>query len=205
MNVSPKNAARIRRGSFCLRNSTGLAKKMTIVTDKERGFRLRFCIRIAPQFMETADVVRTTVAGTEVVIKSKHGGPPAGTDWIVLEASGFPTKESAREYGARLRMIVRLTGMCSGPGVDTGRDSPTSHWNGRSHDRDRPYAARPDNGARCTRHIRLPGRRKLRSFAGRTSSITVESSSTNFAKALRHISNQETRQLTLISQLRSYC
>ena len=153
---------------------------------------MRLCIRIAPQFMETADVVRTTVAGTEVVIKSKHGGPPTGTDWVVLEASGFPTKESAREYGTRLRTIVRLTGMCSGPGVDTGRDSPTSHGM-EDH--------LTEIGLMQPGQIMVPDVHGIYVYPDDgnyvlspdvQATVTVESSPTHFAKALRHISNQDT-------------
>ena len=164
---------------------------MTIETDNKNGFRLRFCIRIAPRFMETADVLRTTVAGREVVIKSKHGGAPTGTDWIVLEAVGFRTKESAQEYGAGLRMIVQLAGMCSGPGVDTGRDSPTS-LGMEDHLR--------EIGLLETGYIMVPDIHGNYVFPDDGNyvispdiqiNVTVDSNPIRFANALRHISNQD--------------
>ena len=96
---------------------------------KKPSFRLRLCVSIAPQFQEMSDVLQVKLAGFDVTIKSKNGGAPSGTDWVVFETSGFPTQASARHYGERLRMIVQLAGACAGPGVDTGKDRLTSWLN----------------------------------------------------------------------------
>lgn len=92
---------------------------------KQSRFRLRLCVRIGPQLQETS-TLKFLLGGLDVTIKSKNGDAPSGTDWIVFEATGFPTEASAEKYGERLRIVVQLAGLCSGPGVDPGKGSVTN-------------------------------------------------------------------------------
>ena len=157
-------------------------------------FRLRLCIRIAPQFTDMPDVLRTVLNGIEVVITSKDGRAPCGTDWIVLRAVGFPSKASAQEFGTRLKMIVQLAGIYAGPGVDTGKDNATSCVSDdflREMGLLQPrHTVVPDIHGLC---VFPDDGNKMMAYTGQAR-VRVESNPTPFMNALRYLSDQDTRE-----------
>ena len=98
------------------------------MTNETSGFRLRLQAQIGRTLTTDQTVLTTSLAGKEVTIRSRDGKPLSGTEWIVLEARGFPTEPEARVFGERLRANVQLAALCSHLGADTGLDNVLSQF-----------------------------------------------------------------------------
>ncbi|MDX8526846.1 hypothetical protein RFM68_20305 [Mesorhizobium sp. MSK_1335] len=98
--------------------------------NKPIGFRVRLRVRIGKPL--TTDELSRSVAlsGQEVTIRSQQKDQPLSqATWIVLSASGFATEEEAKNFGARLRLLVEIAALSSRLGTDVGADFPTSWVN----------------------------------------------------------------------------
>jgi hypothetical protein len=87
--------------------------------------RLRF------KLQKTLDIeafeYRLTVSGREVVLTASMPDTAIrDSEWLVMNARGFPTEDEARKFGHRLRSAIELASVSTRLGVDVGRDLATS-------------------------------------------------------------------------------
>ncbi len=85
------------------------------------AYLARLQVRIGRPLHTDAQRLTATLWGQEVSITSRTG-PISKSDWLVLEAHGFPSEQDARTFGERLRLLVTIAGLCSHLGIDVGQD-----------------------------------------------------------------------------------
>ena len=160
------------------------------------SFGLRLCVRIEKSLHSITDIVTVSVAGKDLTVESKYGGPPSNTDWIVFAASGFPDEALAYKYGQTLQAVVQIAGICSGPCVDIGWDTERSWVNpdylraiGRLHPHQRlgrdvhGLYVYPDDENTIFRPLK-------------PATATVEADPTPFMSAIRQLSGRPTLPAT---------
>ena len=92
------------------------------------SYLARLQVRIGKRLSTDEQRLVVTVGGREVSIQSREG-PLSEADWLVLQARGFPSEESARSFGEELRLLVTIAGLCSHLGLDAGRDEQLGRVN----------------------------------------------------------------------------
>jgi hypothetical protein len=94
-------------------------------------YRARLRFRLQKKLNVDAAERRLEVAGRELVLSSpKPDTPIRDSEWLGMNARGFPSEEDARQFGHRLRAAVEVSSVATRLGVDAGRDLPTSALGG---------------------------------------------------------------------------
>ena len=94
------------------------------------GFRLLLKVRIGKKLNTERESLLVKFDNHLVTIRPDPSNHPLNeTTWIVLEASGFPTREEARDCGSRLRNAVYVAAICSRLGADPGQGETRSWFN----------------------------------------------------------------------------
>ncbi len=92
------------------------------------SYLVRLQVRIGRPLHTDSERLTATLWGREVSITSRNG-PISKTDWLVLQARGFPSEQDARRFGERLRVLATLAGLCSHLGLDAGADELLGQFN----------------------------------------------------------------------------
>ena len=94
------------------------------------GFRLLLRVRIGKKLNTERESLLVKFDNRQVTIKPDPSNHTLNeTTWIVLEASGFPTKEEAQDCSSRLRNAVYVAPICSRLGADPGQGETRSWFN----------------------------------------------------------------------------
>lgn len=93
-----------------------------------KTYRARFRFRVGKK-LNIADAERRfPVAGKEVALASGEGDgkPICESEWLVVNARGFESEHSAREFAHKLRAAAQFSSVACRLGIDAGVDLPTS-------------------------------------------------------------------------------
>lgn len=91
------------------------------------SYRARLRFRLHKQLEIGTNEHRLSIAGREAVLAAPTPETAIkDSEWLVINARGFPTEEGARVFGHNLRAAIEVSSVSTRLGVDAGRDLPTS-------------------------------------------------------------------------------
>ncbi len=155
-------------------------------TPEADSYLVRVQVQIGKRLHTDASCLTATTLGRPISIKSPSGSM-SETDWLVLEARGFSSEGSAREFGERLRLLATIAGLCSHLGIDAGRDTTlsrfTEHLQRRMELEDDVRVPPEIHGVQV-----LPDDGKSR-FMHASASLSVSSDPRQLLEAVEHLSD----------------
>lgn len=93
-------------------------------------YLMRLQVRLGKRLNTEETNLSATVDGYEVSITSRNPDKPISeAQWLVFEARGFSSANTARAFGEKLRLSLSIAGLCSRVGVDAGRGQAIGGFN----------------------------------------------------------------------------
>ncbi|HRN87907.1 MAG TPA: hypothetical protein PK271_04835 [Hyphomicrobium sp.] len=96
-------------------------------TEAPRGYRARFRFRVSKKLNIDDNEITVRIGERSVTLSASAADKPIkGSDWLIANARGFETEETARQFGHDLRAACAVASAANRLGIDGGVDLATS-------------------------------------------------------------------------------